>query len=120
MQNSKGGVVGMLEVIQSDFMRLEAETKAAETQAASTYDEFMADSKADKKAKHDREYRLSLDKDQAEFEKSQTEKDLAATEEELDKANEYFSYLKPNCLQVHVSYEDRVKRRQEEIEALKE
>merc|ERR1719316_828030 len=33
MQAESGGVVGMLEVIQSDFARLEAETKAAEAQA---------------------------------------------------------------------------------------
>merc|ERR1719284_975344 len=38
MQSANGGVVGMLEVIVSDFVRLEAETKAAETQAAAEYD----------------------------------------------------------------------------------
>merc|ERR1719478_960545 len=120
MQSGKGGVVGMLEVIQSDFMRLEADTKSAETLAAKEYDEFMTDAKADKLQKHNKEVQLKLDKDQTEFEKSQTEKDLAANEDELAKANEYYEYLKPNCLEVHVSYEDRVARRKEEIEALKE
>merc|ERR1740120_30734 len=38
---SGGGVIGMPEVIQTDFMRLEADTKAAEAQAAKEYDEFM-------------------------------------------------------------------------------
>merc|ERR1719214_58459 len=33
MQGASGGVVGMLEVIQSDFARLEAETTEAEAQA---------------------------------------------------------------------------------------
>merc|ERR1719291_1585183 len=33
MQSENGGVVGMLEVIESDFARLEAETKAAEESA---------------------------------------------------------------------------------------
>merc|ERR1719316_2262912 len=51
MQGESGGVVGMLEVIQSDFARLEAETKAAEEQAQKEYDEFMTDSEVDKAAK---------------------------------------------------------------------
>merc|ERR1740123_2159852 len=33
MQSENGGVVGMLEVIESDFARLEADTKAAEASA---------------------------------------------------------------------------------------
>merc|ERR1719454_2773775 len=41
MQGESGGVIGMLEVIQSDFARLEAETAAAEEQAQKEYDEFM-------------------------------------------------------------------------------
>jgi len=42
-----------------------------------------------------------------------------AEEEQLAAANKYYEYLKPNCLEVQVSYEERVKLRQEEIEALK-
>mmetsp|Transcript_123047 Transcript_123047/g.344423 ORF Transcript_123047/g.344423 Transcript_123047/m.344423 type:complete len:314 (+) Transcript_123047:70-1011(+) len=120
MQNAKGGVIGMLEVIESDFARLKAETETAETQAASEYDKFMAESTASKKAKHEEEFKLKLDKDQAEFEREQTQKDLRAVEEELAKANEYFETLKPACLQVHVNWEERVAKRQEEIEALKQ
>merc|ERR1719379_237910 len=120
MQSAKGGVVGMLEVISSDFARLFAETKAAEEAAVSEYDAFMKDAKASAKSKHDLEYKTSLKKDQAEFEKSQLHKDLKATQEELDAALSYQQYLKPLCLEVHVSYEERVARRKEEIEALKE
>jgi len=120
MQGAKGGVIGMLEVIESDFVRLEADTKAAEAQAASEYSAFMEDAKADKLQKHNREVKLSLDKDQAEFEKSQKEKDHEAVSVELARANEFYEYLKPNCLEVHVSYEERVARRKEEIVALKE
>merc|ERR1719484_516660 len=67
MQSAKGGVVGMLEVISSDFARLFADTKAAETAAQQEYDAFMKDAKASKKAKHDLEFKTSLEKDQAEF-----------------------------------------------------
>jgi chromosome segregation ATPase len=120
MQSAKGGVVGMLEVIVTDFARLFADTKASETAAQTEYDGFMKDAKASKKAKHDLEFKTSLEKDQAEFEKSEITKDLESTQEELDKALDYQQYLKPVCLEVHVSYEERVARRKEEIEALKE
>jgi len=120
MQSVKGGVVGMLEVISSDFARLFAETKASEESAATEYASFMKEATASKKAKHDLEFKTSLEKDQAEFEKSQTTKDLEATQEELDRALDYQQYLKPVCLEVHVSYEERVARRKEEIEALKQ
>merc|ERR1712178_322808 len=48
MQSENGGVVGMLEVIESDFARLESDTKAAEATAQKEYDTFMTDSKVDK------------------------------------------------------------------------
>jgi len=120
MHGSKHGVIGMLEVIETDFSRLLADTKSAETAAAAEYDTFMTESKASKLAKHNAEFKLKLEKDQSEFEKSQVEKDLALVSTELEKANAYYEELKPACLQVHVSYEERVARRKEEIEALKE
>merc|ERR1719453_345882 len=48
MQSENGGVVGMLEVIESDFARLEAETTAAEATAQKEYDTFMTDAEVDK------------------------------------------------------------------------
>lgn len=120
MQSSNGGVVGMLEVITSDFARLYSDTQAAETSAAAEYSGFMKDAKGSKKAKHDLEVKTSLQKDQKEFEKEGTIKDQEATQEELDKALAYQQHLKPVCLEVHVSYEERVSARKEEIEALKE
>lgn len=51
MQAENGGVVGMLEVIESDFARWEADTKAAEATAKKEYDTFLTDSSVDKAAK---------------------------------------------------------------------
>merc|ERR1711966_531835 len=51
MGGESGGVVGMLEVIESDFARLESDTKAAEASGQKEYDQFMTDSKVDKQAK---------------------------------------------------------------------
>merc|ERR1712051_965943 len=65
MQSENGGVVGMLEVIESDFARLEADTKAAEATAQKNYDTFMTDSKVDKSAKsHDIEHKTTKKKDE--------------------------------------------------------
>jgi len=120
MGTSEGGVVGMLEVIATDFQRLLTETTANEKAAASEYAEFMSDSKASAKTKHDLEFNLSLEADKLEFEKSNTQKNLDGVQVELDKANEYFAYLTPQCTTIHVSYEERVAKRKEEIEALKQ
>jgi hypothetical protein len=120
MGAASGGVVGMLEVIVSDFVRLEAETKNAEAMGAAEYDKFMDDAKADKEYKHKTEVKTKLEKDQEEFEIARSKKMLVGVNEELAKANDYFEVLKPECIEVKVSYEERVKARQDEIEALKE
>jgi len=120
MQAENGGVVGMLEVIESDFARLEAETKAAEATAQKEYDEFMTASKIDKAEKQtDMEHKQKKQQDE---EQALTIKrsDLELTQKELDAALAYFDKLKPSCVDAGVSYDDRVARRQEEIKSLQE
>merc|ERR1719335_1920609 len=115
-----GGVMAMLEVIQSDFARLEAETTAAEDSAAKEYDAFMADSETDKTQKQrdiERNTKKKQDDSQALEEKN---KDLLGTKDELSAAMEYYAKLKPDCIDSGVSYEERVARRKEEIESLQE
>lgn len=119
-QGASTGVMGMLEVIESDFMRLKAETTADEQQAQKDYDGFMSEAAENKESKHKKEVQLKLDKDAAEFKKGNDAKDLELTQEKLDKANEYYDYLKPTCLEIHVSFEERAARRKEEIKALGE
>merc|ERR1711971_1539142 len=120
LQSENGGVVGMLEVIESDFARLEAETKAAEVTAQKEYDEFMTDSKVDKAAKvKDIEHKTAKRQDQEQALTVKKE-DLAGTQKELDAALAYFDKLKPSCVDAGVSYESRVSRRKEEIESLQE
>merc|ERR1719327_140003 len=46
-----GGIVGMLEVIESDFARLISETSASETDSQNEFEEFSADSAQDKAVK---------------------------------------------------------------------
>merc|ERR1712204_105554 len=120
MQSENGGVVGMLEVIESDFARLEADTKAAEATAQKEYDTFMTDSKVDKEAKStDIEHKTSKKQDQSQA-LTVKKDDLEGTQKELDAALAYFDKLKPSCVDSGVSFEDRVARREDEIKSLKD
>jgi len=120
MQSENGGVVGMLEVIQSDFARLEAETTAAEAEAQKTYDQFMDDSAVDKAQKNKDIEHKTMKKQNEEQALAEKKGDLEGTQKELDAALAYFDKLKPSCIDSGVSYEDRVARRQEEVESLQE
>merc|ERR1719215_2291987 len=120
MGGESGGVVGMLEVIESDFARLESDTKASEATAQKEYDEFMTDSKVDKSEKStDIEHKTAKKQDESQA-LTEKNRDLEGTQKELDAALAYFDKLKPSCVDSGVSYEDRVTRRKEEIESLQE
>jgi cbb3-type cytochrome oxidase cytochrome c subunit len=120
MGAASGGVVGMIEVIQSDFARLEADTTASEATSQKEYDEFMTDSKVDKAQKEtDTEHKTAKKQDQTQA-LTVKRSDLEGTQKELDASLAYFDKLKPSCVDSGVSYEDRVSRRKEEIESLQE
>jgi len=120
MGAESGGVIGMLEVIESDFARLEAETSSSEATAQKVYDEFMTDSKVDKAQKTtDSEHKTAKSQDQEQA-LTQKKADLDGTQKELDAALSYFDKLKPSCVDAGVSYDDRTGRRKEEIQSLQE
>jgi len=120
MQSENGGVVGMLEVIASDFARLEAETTAAEAASQKEYDQFMDDSAVDKAQKNKDIEHKTAKKQNEEQALQEAKGDLEGTQKELDAALSYFDKLKPSCIDSGVSYEDRVARREEEIQSLQE
>eukprot|EP00747_Dinoflagellata_sp_TGD_P140545 gnl/TRDRNA2_/TRDRNA2_176019_c6_seq5.p2 gnl/TRDRNA2_/TRDRNA2_176019_c6~~gnl/TRDRNA2_/TRDRNA2_176019_c6_seq5.p2 ORF type:complete len:145 (+),score=61.57 gnl/TRDRNA2_/TRDRNA2_176019_c6_seq5:47-436(+) len=120
MADDNTGVVGMLEVIESDFARLESDTSAAEAAGQKEYEEFMSDSTTDKSQKAtDIEHKTAKKQDENQMLTVKKE-DLSGTQEELDAALAYFDKLKPTCIATGVSYEERVARRKEEIESLQE
>merc|ERR1711979_46581 len=93
MQSENGGVIGMLEVIESDFARLESDTKAAEATAQKEYDTFMTDSKVDKSEKStDIEHKTAKKQDETQALTVKKE-DLEGTQKELDAALAYFDKL---------------------------
>merc|ERR1719316_973203 len=120
MGGSSTGVIGMLEVIQSDFARLESETTTAEDEADEEYTRFTDDSSQDKAVKSMDLENKNKDKTTAESDLLSTKKDLEATQVELDAALAYYEKLKPSCVDAGLSYEERVRMREEEIQSLQE
>merc|ERR1719263_1436440 len=120
MGGEGGGVVDFLEVILTDFSRLESETAASESEEAESYKTFMFESKKDKALKEGEIKLKSGTKTDKESALSAAETDLKTTKEQLDKAIEYYDKLKPTCVDSGITYEERVKRREAEIQSLEE
>lgn len=115
-----GGVISMLEVIQSDFAQLQAETEAAEESGLKEYQDFMEDSKVDKATKvRASEHKASKKQAKAQ-ELTAVRADLKGTQKELDAAKAYFEKLKPDCLDTGASYAERQAQRKQEVADLQE
>lgn len=115
-----GGIIGMLEVILSDFERLLEETTTNESTAAEQYTTLMRDSKREKAVKNQELKHLESEKVRISSDLADAKKDLKSTQKELDAALAYFEKLKPSCVVAGETYEERVAKRNEEIESLKD
>jgi len=114
------GIIGLLEVAESDFSKGLAEMTAAEESAVSEYDKLSKENAITKATKEqDAKYKSKeakgLDKDTAE-----ATSDRAGVQTELDAVNEYYSGIKERCVAKAETYEERVKRRTAEIAGLKQ
>jgi hypothetical protein len=119
-QGASTGVLGMMEVIHSDFARLEADTSADESTAAKEFETFMDESAKDKEQKRLDNLDMSRETTAKERDLEATQTDLSQTHEELDAALAYYEKLKPDCIEEQVSFEERAQMRQEEIDSLNE
>jgi chromosome segregation ATPase len=120
MGAESGGVVGMMEVIQSDFARLETETTSAESAAASEYEEFMDDSKIDIASK-EKDVEHKQDRIEREQQKLlESSSDQKAVQAELDAALKTFEELKPQCADAEASYEEQKQLREQEMATLQQ
>jgi len=119
-QDSSTGIFGMLEVVLSDFARLESETSQSEDLQQTTYDKMMDATNEDVAVK-DTEMKHKLNKkDQAGENITNLKKNLAMTQSELDTALDYYAKLKAECVDTGISYEERKAMREEEIVSLQE
>jgi predicted nucleic acid-binding Zn-ribbon protein len=115
-----GGIMALCEVIVSDFERTVEQTEQDEDDAVKAFNDFEKDS--NKSIKDKKKEKKNNDADIAGCTDAITEaKDLLneATEAKHD-ANKELTKLKPMCVANPETYEQRVQKREEEIEALKE
>jgi len=119
-QDSSTGIFGMLEVVLSDFARLETETSASEDLQQSTYDKMMDETNEDVAVKDTTMKHKTNKKDQTDENNRSLQKNLEMTQSELDKALDYFAKLKADCIDTGLSYEERKKMREEEVVSLQE
>ncbi|CAE7701314.1 unnamed protein product [Symbiodinium sp. CCMP2456] len=115
-----GGVMSMLEVIEADFSRLQAETESAEEAGKKEYEEFMEDSKLDKATKTKTKEHKSSKKQAKSQELTMLQADLQGTQKELNAAKDYFEKLKPDCIDTGASYAERKAQREQELKDLQE
>jgi len=114
------GIISVLEVAESDFTRLLAETETAEDAAASAYEKQTEENKvskatkeADSKAKQSEIKSLTV-------QLGHSKEDHASTSTELDAVNQYIDKLRPQCEEKAMSYEEKKAAREAEIAGLKE
>jgi len=110
----------MLEVVLSDFARLESETSESESLQQSTYDKMMDETNQDLAVKETESSHKANKKDQASENIGNLKKNLKMTQNELDSALDYYAKLKAECVDTGLSYEDRKRMREEEIVSLQE
>merc|ERR1719491_2765726 len=119
-QGAGEGIIGFLEVVESDFSKGLAEMQAAEQSAVSEYEKLTKANQIEKATKsQDVKYKTkeakNLDK-----ETSETSTDKATVQEELDAVLSYYTGIKARCIAKAESYAERTRRREEELAGLKE
>jgi len=114
-----GGILGMLDVIKSDFERTVSATEKAEAAAETEYQAFMTESSKSLAEKNMAEEQKSKQKDDAAEEYESADEDIAAQTALLRSSIKELIELKPSCEVKPMSYEERVARREDEIESLK-
>jgi len=119
-QSSSKGILGLLEVIKTDYERTHRQTEAAEKEAHEEFIKFERTSKSDIGAKDTKRELDEQDLASTKSAKSQGMKDLKTATDLLDTALKNIEELKPTCIDTGMSYAERVQKREDEIKALKE
>jgi len=119
-QSASKGIIGMLEVIQSDFVRTIQTTQKAEKDAAADFLELETTTKVSmgkKTMEKDNKQATLIEANDAIREDKES---MLEEQELLNKSIQELSELHPACVDTGMSYADRVAKREQEIDSLKE
>jgi hypothetical protein len=114
-----GGIIGMLDVIKSDFERTVKATTEAEAKSEAEYMDFMTESGKSLAEKTMANEQKTKQRDGAVDKLEEADDDLDSESKILQSSIKELLELKPTCIDTGMSYEERVARREDEIEALK-
>jgi chromosome segregation ATPase len=115
-----GTIVSMLEVAESDFSRLLAESEAEESAAKEAYDKLVQDNAVSRAAKQTEVKGNENEVKHLNASLLNYKEDHATTGKELDSVLAYLDKLKPQCETKVMSYAERKAKREQEVEGLKE
>ena len=113
-------IMGMLEVAESDFTSLLAESEASEREAQTSYDKLTKQNTLTKTANTEEVKGKEGKVKSEETALLNYKEDFATTGKELDSVLAYLDKLKPQCETKVMTYAERVAKREAEIEGLKE
>jgi len=114
------GIIGMLEVVESDFSKLLAEGAADEEAAQNAYEEMTQENKITTATKETEVKYMTKDQKETENALVELQEDLGGSQKELAAILEYWEKLQPMCVAKPEPYEERKARREKEIAGLKQ
>merc|ERR1719352_681840 len=114
------GIIGMLEVIESDFSKMLAEGQATEDQAQKEYDTLTQDNEVATAEKTTAAEYKTKDSKETAARLAGLQDDKGIAEKEYSAIMEYWEKLQPMCVAKPEPYAERKKRREAETAGLKE
>jgi len=115
-----GGIVGILEVILSDFERTNKQTKSDEKDSSDAFDQFEKETNDDVDKKNKRIGKADGELADANANILEQEQALSDANELLDSSKEALEGLEAMCVKGEETWEERKAAREAEIDALKE
>jgi hypothetical protein len=118
-QGAASGIIGQLDVIKSDFEATIDSTKTDESDAESTFNDYKSETDTDVEEKETSIKEKESEKTENEVNLSDAKDDLKEHTELKADALKELGKLNPACVDTGSDYEEKVARREQEIESLK-